>query len=84
VWQRAFLVWVFLVGLAILNGVAREAVLAPRLGAAAAHLVSSVLLAGLIALTAWLTIRWMAPGTARRPPDRKARAHPSALTSNPR
>jgi hypothetical protein len=66
VWQRAFLVWVFLVGLAILNGVAREAVLAPRLGAAAAHLVSSVLLAGLIALTAWLTIRWMAPGTARR------------------
>jgi hypothetical protein len=30
------------------------------------HLASSVLLAGLIALTAWLSILWIAPGTARR------------------
>jgi hypothetical protein len=66
VWRRALLVWVLLVGLAILNGLAREGVLAPWLGAAAGHLASSVLLAGLIAQTAWLSIPWIAPGTARR------------------
>jgi hypothetical protein len=66
VWRRALLVWVLLVGLAILNGLAREGYRAPRLGAAAGHVVSSIILGGLIALTAWLTIRWIAPGTARR------------------
>jgi hypothetical protein len=66
VWRRALLVWILLVGLAILNGATREAVVSPRLGAAPGHLVSSVLLAGLIALTAWLSIPWIAPGTARR------------------
>jgi hypothetical protein len=66
VWRRALLVWILLVGLAILNGAAREVVLSPRLGAAAGHVVSSILLAGLIALTAWLKIRWIAPGTVRR------------------
>jgi hypothetical protein len=65
-WRRALLVWVLLVGLAILNGAARETVLSPRLGPAVGHLASSVLLAGLIALTAWLSILWIAPGTARR------------------
>ena len=42
-WLRALLVWVLLVGLAILNGTGREALLSPRLGATAGHLVSSVL-----------------------------------------
>ncbi len=65
-WLRALLVWVLLVGLAILNGTGREALLSPRLGATAGHLVSSVLHAGLIGLTAWLTIPGIAPGTARR------------------
>ena len=65
-WRRALLVWVLLVGLAILNGAARETVFSPHLGPAVGHLVSSVLLAGLIALTAWLTILWIAPGSARR------------------
>ena len=65
-WRRALLVWVLLVGLAILNGAARETVLSPRLGPIVGHLASSVLLAGLIALTAWLSILWIAPGTARR------------------
>jgi hypothetical protein len=65
-WRRALLVWVLLVGLAILNGRMREVLLSPRLGASAGHVVSSVLLASLIAMTAWLTIRWIAPGTARR------------------
>jgi hypothetical protein len=65
-WRRALLVWVLLVGLAILNGAARETVLSPRLGPAVGHLASSVLLAGLIAFTAWLSILWIAPGTARR------------------
>jgi hypothetical protein len=65
-WRRALLVWVLLVGLAILNGAARETVLTPSLGPAVGHLASSVLLAGLIALTAWLSILWIAPGSARR------------------
>jgi len=66
VWLRALLVWVLLVVLAILNGTGREALLSPRLGATAGHLVSSVLLASLICPTAWLTIPGIAPGTARR------------------
>jgi hypothetical protein len=66
VWRRALLVWVLLVVLAILNGLVREAVVSPRVGSAAGHVVSSILLAGLIALTAWLSIPWIAPGTARR------------------
>ena len=65
-WLRAVLIWVLLVGLAILNGTGREALLSPRLGATAGHLVSSVLLAGLICFTAWPTIPGIAPGTARR------------------
>jgi hypothetical protein len=65
VWRRALVVWVLLVGLAILNGIIRATVLLPRLGAAAGHLVSSVVLAGLIALTAWVTTPWIGPGTRR-------------------
>ena len=65
-WCRTLLVWVLLVGLAILNGLAREGFLAPRLGVAAGHVVSSIVIGGLIVLTAWLTIRWIASGTARR------------------
>ena len=65
-WCRALLAWVLLLVLAILNGAGREALLSPGLGAAAGHILSSVLLAGLICLTAWLTISWIAPGTARR------------------
>ncbi|HSF02192.1 MAG TPA: hypothetical protein VLA62_04240, partial [Solirubrobacterales bacterium] len=63
---RALLIWILLVALAILNGIGREALLSPRLGAGAGHLVSSLLLAGLIGLTARLTISWIAPGSIRR------------------
>jgi fumarate reductase subunit D len=70
VWRRALVVWVLLVGLAILNGIVRAAGLSPRLGAAAGHLVSSVVLADLIALTAWVTTR----GSGRAPPAGRGRS----------
>jgi hypothetical protein len=66
VWRRALVVWVLLAAVANLNGLAREALLSSRLGAAPGHVVSSILLAGLITLTAWFTIAWIGPGTARR------------------
>jgi hypothetical protein len=63
---RALLVWLLLVALAVLNGALREALLAPRLGAPAGHVASTLSLAALILLVAWHTIRWIAPGSGRR------------------
>ncbi len=58
---RAGAVWLLLVALAIANGAFREAALVPRLGAAAAHVVSTLLLAGLILAVAFVAISWVAP-----------------------
>ena len=58
---RALSIWLLLVLLAIANGAFREAALVPRLGAAAAHVVSTLLLAGLVLAVAFVTIRWIAP-----------------------
>jgi hypothetical protein len=63
---RALLVWGGLLVLAILNGALREALLGPWLGEAAGRRVSSVLLAVLIGLVAWLTVPWIGPATARQ------------------
>jgi len=48
---RAVVVWLLLLVLAILNGAFREAVLNPALGPQMGHVVSTVLLSGLMALT---------------------------------
>lgn len=62
---RALLVWLLLVVLAIGNGTLRTFLLVPRLEERTGHAVSTVLLSALIAITAWLTIRWIRPPTAK-------------------
>jgi hypothetical protein len=61
---RAFVVWLVLVCVAIANGALREAVLNPRVGAPAGHVVSTVMLCVGIAFVAWATIPWIHPTTA--------------------
>lgn len=54
-------VWMAFIPLAILNGVLRESVLAPALGARAALPISGVLLAGLILAAAWALLPTLGP-----------------------
>ncbi len=60
---RALAVWLLLVVLAILNGSFRAAVLIPRVGEHAGHVISTLMLSILILATAWLTIGWIHPAT---------------------
>jgi len=60
---RALDIWFILLVLAIANGTFRAAVLIPRVGERAGHIISTVLLSILILLTAWLTIEWIHPAT---------------------
>ena len=63
---RALLVWCLLLVLAVLNGGVRDTWLSPVLGETAGRAISSVLLALLVILATWLTIRWIGPATARQ------------------
>ena len=58
---RAILIWVLLLGFAVLNGTVREFVLAPRLGAQGAHVASTLVLCAAIFIVALLFTRWIAP-----------------------
>ena len=60
---RALAVWGLLLVLAVLNGGVRDTWLSPVLGDTIGRAVSSVLLALLILLATWLTIRWIGPTT---------------------
>ena len=60
---RALAAWLLLLLLAVLNGAFREAVLVPWLGVKAAHVVSTLLLAGFILGATALTIGWIAPAS---------------------
>jgi hypothetical protein len=62
---RAVVVWLLLLVLAILNGAFREAVLNPALGPQMGHVVSTVLLSGLIVAVASVTVPWVGPVTSR-------------------
>jgi hypothetical protein len=53
---RVIATWCVLLGVAVVNGGFREAWLVPSLGAAPAHVISTVMLCGLIAMTAWLAL----------------------------
>ena len=61
---RALAVWCLMLILAIVNGGVRDAWLAPWLGDTVGRALSTVLLALLILLATWLTIRWIGPGSA--------------------
>ncbi|HEY7682150.1 MAG TPA: hypothetical protein VH879_05870 [Gemmatimonadales bacterium] len=60
--RRAFITWFALLGLAILNGSARTVLLIPRYGERAGHVVSTLLLCGLILLVTWLAVPWRSAG----------------------
>lgn len=56
---KALVVWVAILALAIVNGVLREAVLAPVLGTVAGLIVSGLLLCSLILIVAYLFVPWL-------------------------
>jgi len=63
--RHTIVIWFVLVALAIVNGAVREALLVPRIGPAAAHVVSTITLCALIVVVAWLATGWIGPTTAR-------------------
>ena len=63
---RALLTWLVLVLAAIANGTFRQYVLLERVGAHGGHVISSITLALLILLVAWLSIRWINPTSTRQ------------------
>jgi hypothetical protein len=58
---RAVLIWCALLVIASINGIAREAVLIPRIGDVAGRAVSTVALSVLIIILTWISIAWIAP-----------------------
>ena len=58
---RAIAVWFVMLVVASLNGALREAVLIPAVGGIAGRAISTIILAALIALLTWMTIRWIGP-----------------------
>jgi hypothetical protein len=61
---RSILAWTGILGLAILNGGFRQAVLKPRVGEQIGQLISTAMLCSFISLVAWFTIGWVHPDTA--------------------
>ena len=62
---RGVAAWFALLGLAIVNGAVREALLVPRWGERAAHALSTIALSAGILLLTWLAIRWVRPRSPR-------------------
>lgn len=63
---KALLIWIGLLVVAVLNGGVRNAVLAPRFGELAGHVISTGILCGVILSVAWLTIPWLGPRGAHQ------------------
>ena len=62
---RAFGIWWGFVLMAVINGAVRESLIAPRLGAVSGGQLSAILLAVIILLVTYVSIRWIAPGDSR-------------------
>jgi hypothetical protein len=62
---RAVVAWCAILLFAILNGALRQALLVPRIGEGAGHVVSTVLLSLFIVGAAWLMVPWIRPPTVR-------------------
>lgn len=58
---RAFLAWLLILVLAIVNGAFRQALLLPRLGEKVAHVISTLLLSLMVLFASWLLIPWVRP-----------------------
>lgn len=63
---KAFVIWLGILVLAIVNGGLRETVLVPTLGRVAGFLLSGVLLSLLILVVAYLALPWFGPWPASR------------------
>ncbi len=61
---RAVEIWFVLLTMAVLNGGIREALITPRFGSVAGHLMSTVLLSTVIVLVAWMSIMWIGAASA--------------------
>jgi hypothetical protein len=61
---RGVLVWCVLMLTAVLNGTFRVALLNPRLGEPAGHIISSLMLSLFILLLAWVLVPWVGPRSA--------------------
>jgi hypothetical protein len=61
---RALLIWLLLAALAVSAGIAREALLTPRIGAEAAHVVGTFVVVAAFLLAIGLTIGWIVPELA--------------------
>ena len=62
---RTIAIWFVLLIIAVLNGAVREALIIPRLGRGAGHVISTVTLSTAIMFVAWTAISWIgARGTA--------------------
>lgn len=64
-WIRILGVWFLLMVLAILNGILRNALLTPRLGEQAGHVVSTLVFSGVILIVAWVLTPWIGPRSPR-------------------
>jgi len=58
---RALLAWCGILVLAILNGALRQGALIPAIGERAGHVVSTLLLSGLVVAATWLLLPWIGP-----------------------
>jgi hypothetical protein len=58
---RSTVVWGMILLCAVLNGMLRDAVLAPRLGETFARAVSSIVLSAVVLVVTFFTVSWMDP-----------------------
>lgn len=58
---RGMLAWCALMLVAVLNGTFRVALLNPRLGEPAGHIISSLMLSVFILLLSWVLVPWAGP-----------------------
>ena len=65
VYYRSILAWIVLAVVAILNGMLRNAFIAPQIGESGGHVVSTVLLCALIILVTLSMIKWLGPNSNR-------------------
>jgi hypothetical protein len=63
--MRAVLIWGALLVIASINGIAREAVLIPRVGEVAGRALSTLTLSAFIVILTWISIDWIAPLSSR-------------------
>jgi hypothetical protein len=64
--MRAGLIWCVLLAIASINGIARAAILIPRIGDVVGRAVSSLALSAFIAILTWISIRWIAPQSSQQ------------------